>query len=89
MNARSRPSQFTEEPNPVAAQCMGKEPFASASLAQRVARARAKRFTKAHGMPERRTQRTPYRCPYCNQWHLGDPPRKPRIIGPDYRGPNW
>ena len=52
--------------NPPEARCLGKEIFASPSLAHKVAKKMAK-AKKAKGQDARLE---PYRCPICGQWHL-------------------
>ena len=80
-------SPFADDPNPVVAQCQGKEAFASKALAIKVIKARHKRFTKHRRMPERKEPREPYKCAACEQWHLGPARRKKGEIGREFKGP--
>lgn len=50
------------------AACVGKVAFETASLAQRVARRRARSKAQAKGKV--------YRCQHCGKWHLGRPSAK-------------
>lgn len=49
-------------------QCAGKEPYATANLAQKVC-ARRNDSRKFRHKDERKLQ--PYRCLHCGKWHIG------------------
>lgn len=79
-------SPFTDDPNPIEAQCRGKEAFVTKALAIKVLKARHKRFRKSRRMPERREPREPYLCAGCHQWHLGPARKRKGPIGQEYKG---
>lgn len=54
---------MTEVPIPFLASCAGKQSFASANLAHKVAK---RRMTRGYISDA-------YRCRHCNQWHIGKP----------------